>query len=30
MDKVNQVLRLFNTELGVVEMERMIINFDEE
>lgn len=30
MDKVNQVLRLLNTELGVVEMERMIINFDEE
>lgn len=25
MDKVNQVLRLFNTELGVVEMPRMII-----
>lgn len=25
MDKVNQVLRLFNSELGVVEMPRMII-----
>ena len=28
MDKVNQLLRLFNTELGVVQMEREII--DEE
>ena len=25
MDKLNQVLRLFNSELGVVEMPRMII-----
>ena len=25
MDKINQVLRLFNSELGVVEMPRMII-----
>ena len=25
MDKVNQLLRLFNSELGVVEMPRMII-----
>ena len=24
MDKVNQLLRLFNTELGVVQMEREI------
>jgi y4mF family transcriptional regulator len=30
MDKVNQVLRLFNSELGVVEMPRMIIEDDEE
>lgn len=30
MDKVNQVLRLFNSELGVVEMPRMIIENDEE
>ena len=29
MDKVNQVLRLFNSELGVVEMPRMIIEDDE-
>ena len=28
MDKVNQVLRLFNSELGVVEMPRMIIEDD--
>ena len=30
MDKVNQVLRLFNSELGVVEMPRMIIEDDEQ
>lgn len=30
MDKVNQVLRLFNSELGVVEMPRIIIEDDEE
>ncbi len=29
MDKVNQVLRLFNSELGVVEMPRIIIEDDE-
>ena len=30
MDKVNQVLRLFNSELGVVEMPRMIMEDDEQ
>ena len=30
MDKVNQVLRLFNSELGVVEMPRMIIEDEEK
>lgn len=30
MDKVNQVLRLFNSELGVVEMPRIIIEDDEQ
>ena len=30
MDKVNQVLRLFNSELGVVEMPRMIIEDEEQ
>ena len=30
MDQVNQVLRLFNSELGVVEMPRIIIEDDEQ